>query len=102
MHLLDQKYAQSLLSASEYIHKLLFYANGTIYSTAGSDYDMQNSVIRFSVEETEASGTVRIINDNIIESTERFSLTLSSTQPHVKFGNRTADFTIHDDDSRLK
>ena len=66
--------------------------------TAGSDYSHTMITTIFAPQQTDASVSVLIADDSIIEPTEIFSATLSATQPHVIIGTATATVTILDDD----
>ena len=59
------------------------------------------NTVTFSSGQTEASYPIQIVNDNIIESTETFTASLSTAESTVTIGNGTATITIVDEDSEL-
>ncbi|MFA9274719.1 MAG: retention module-containing protein [Candidatus Aquirickettsiella gammari] len=71
-------------------------ANGT--ATAGSDYAANAGSVTFAPGETSKTITVSILNDDIYEGAENFSVVLSNPSNAV-IGNATATTVIHDDTS---
>ena len=63
---------------------------------AGSDFTSSPTVVTFLPGETSAQVQVPITDDSILEGTEVFTATLSTTDPDVVFGDDTAFVTILD------
>ena len=71
-------------------------------ATAGSDYhDPVVTTVTFEDSVTSASYPVPILNDNVIEDTETFTVTLNTSESYVNIVDGTATVTISDDDSEL-
>lgn len=66
---------------------------------AGADYI--DSEVTFLPGETEAIYPVPIVNDNSIESTETFTVSLSTNDSFVNIVDDAAFVTILDEDSKL-
>ena len=74
----------------------------TLSSTAGSDYhDPVVTTVTFGDGVTSVSYPVPILNDNVIEDTETFTVTLNTSESYVNIADGTATVTILDDDSEL-
>ena len=54
----------------------------------------------FTAGQTVATVSVSITDDNIVEDTEMFTATLSTTDSNVMFGEDTASITVLDDDGK--
>lgn len=77
----------------------VMYATSNNTAIAGSDYTATNGTLSFSAGETSKAITVPILDDAIIESTETFTLTLSSaTNATLNSGALSATGTITDND----
>ena len=59
------------------------------------------TTVTFGPDVTSASYSVPIVDDSIIEDTETFTATLSTTESNVSIGDDTATVTILDDDGEL-
>ena len=57
-------------------------------------------MVPFFPRETSAQVQVPITDDSILEDTEVFTATLSTTDPHVVFGDDTAFVTILDNNGK--
>ena len=74
----------------------------TLSSTAGSDYyDPVVTTVTFEGGVMSVSYPVPILNDNVIEDTETFTVTLNTSESYVNIVDGTATVTILDDDSEL-
>ena len=74
----------------------------TLPSTAGSDYhDPVVTTVTFGDDVTSRSYPVPILNDNVIEDTETFTVTLNTSESYVNIVDDAATVTISDDDSEL-
>ncbi|WP_286232502.1 Calx-beta domain-containing protein [Thalassotalea sediminis] len=71
--------------------------DGTALS--GSDYTSKNGTVIFADGEIEKSITISIIDDNVDESNENFSVTISSDNEGVIGTTNTTTITILDNDS---
>ena len=58
-------------------------------------------MVTFSAGQSNASFSVPISNDNVIEDSEMFSGSLSAVTENVDIGADTANVTIMDDDGEL-
>ena len=65
---------------------------------AGYDYTSTLITVVFGPGATEATSQVPIVDDSIMEETEEFRATLSTTDPIVVLGNHFAGITILDND----
>ncbi len=78
------------------------YSTSNISASAGSDYQAASGFITFpdnSDDGATETFTVNIINDNVVEDSETYLVTLSDiTGGIVTIGNTTATSTITDDD----
>ena len=71
-------------------------------STAGSDYTQPVvTTVTFDPDQTSATYSVPILNDDIVESTENFAALLGTTESGVNIGDGTAIVDILDDDCKL-
>ena len=74
----------------------------TLSSTVGSDYNQPVvTTVTFRPDQTSASYSVPIVNDNVVESPEYFAALLSTTESNVNIGGGTAIVNILDDDCEL-
>jgi hypothetical protein len=74
-------------------------SNGT--ATAGADYVPRSETLAFAPGETSKTVTVQIVNDQVPESSETLSLTLSDPTGDSMLGNQSsATLTIGDDDTQ--
>ena len=69
--------------------------------TGVSDYTSVSRMVTFSAGQSNASVSVPISNDNVIEDSEMFSGSLSPVTENVDIGADTANVTIMDDDGEL-
>ncbi len=70
-------------------------------ATSGQDFTPVNGTLTFGAGEVERTIVVPIINDNLLEDSETFTVTLSSPSPGTSVGSpATATVTILDDDSQ--
>ena len=69
-------------------------------SVAESDYTSISMNITFDPESTMATAPINITDDLDVEDTEIFNATLSTTHPHVMFGDDLATITILDNDGK--
>ena len=74
------------------------YATGNGSATAGSDYTAKNGTITFNPGQTSKTINVPIANDNVGESAETFSFTLSNPHGAPLATPSSATITIVDDD----
>ena len=58
-------------------------------------------MVTFASGVKRVSYSVRIVNDNIIESNETFTASLSTDEPNVNISDGMATVTILDEDSEL-
>ena len=72
-------------------------ANGT--AVAGSDYATTNGTLTFALGETSKTINVPITNDSAVESSETFTVSLSSPTNATLGATTTHTYTINDDDS---
>ena len=72
----------------------------TCIYTAGSDFTSSPTVVTFLPGETSAQVQVPITDDSILEDTENFSATLSTTDSNIVFGDDTAFVTILDNNGK--
>jgi hypothetical protein len=69
-------------------------------ATAGADFVSASGTVTFGPGETRRTITVQILDDNLIESTENFSVVLSNPGPGASLGTASsATIDIADDDS---
>lgn len=69
-------------------------------ATENADYTGASGVLTFSAGQTQKTITVQILNDNLIESTESFSIVLSNPSDGASVGTASAaTVDIADDDS---
>ena len=73
----------------------------TFLYTGVSDYTSVSRMVTFSAGQSNASVSVPISNDNVIEDSEMFSGSLSAVTENVDIGADTANVTIMDDDGEL-
>lgn len=73
-------------------------SNGT--ATVGNDFAATSGIITFADGETSKTISVSIIDDNILESNERFTVTLSNPSNGITT-NATATVTISDNDAQI-
>ena len=66
-----------------------------------SDYTSVSRMVTFSAGQSNASVSVPITNDNVIEDSEMFSGSLSAVTENVDIVAHTANVTIMDDDGEL-
>ena len=67
---------------------------------AGSDFESTVVTVTFQPAQTTATIQVPIVDDANIESTERFTASLTSTDPSVAIVNDTATIDINDIDGK--
>ena len=74
----------------------------SVTAMEGEDYPLQVVTIPFPPEESTATGSINIINDNVVESPteETFITRLTSPEQGVLAGITEAEITIEDDDSK--
>lgn len=65
---------------------------------AGSDYEAKSGEVIFPARESRATITIPIIDDNVAENTEQFTVTLSPTGSTDVGDQQTATVNIVDDD----
>ena len=70
-----------------------------ILSKAGDDFTSVAMMVTFSAGQSNASVSVPIMDDDVIEMTEVFTGSLSAVTESVMIGADTADITIIDNDS---
>ena len=68
--------------------------------TIGADYNQQSVSVTIDPGTTRQSFTINIINDNIIECTEAFSLSIEGTWCGVNSSDGRAQVIIMDDDGK--
>ena len=77
-------------------------SNTTFLSTA-ADFGELNppAVFTFTSSQSVDCTQITIVNDNIVEADEFFSVSLDSTNPQVVIGLSTASVFIADDDGKM-
>lgn len=80
-----------------HIHVLLYFL-----SVAGEDYSALSVDIAIPAGETEYQVEVPLIDDEAVERDERFSVSLSTTDPALLISTEVARATIKDDDRKAK
>lgn len=76
------------------------YATSDGTATAGSDYTATQGTVTFPAGSVRQTITVPIVDDNVLESTETFSVALSSPSINASIGNpATATVTIIENDN---
>jgi len=68
---------------------------------AGMDYTTLITTLTFSVAMPTQVVTIPILDDQIVESSKSFSVTLTTSDPAVTLNIQTATVTIRDNDSKL-
>lgn len=71
-------------------------------SVAGEDYSALSVDITIPAGETEYQVEVPLIDDEAVERDERFSVSLSTTDPALLISTEVARATIKDDDRKAK
>lgn len=74
----------------------------TVYYLCATDYLSENQVLTFSPGQQQLSVPIRIIDDNIVEASEIFSveISLQFDEANVTIGSPTATIVIRDDDCK--
>ena len=68
---------------------------------AGSDYTAVAMTVTFQAGDDTATVEVTILDDTIIEESEIFTASLSTTESNVMLGDDIATITILDDDGKF-
>ena len=72
------------------------------FPTDGTDYTHDTVTVTFQPGQVQASVDVSILDDDVLESVEMFSATLTSNEPNVDVSSDdTAEILIDDNDSML-
>ena len=74
------------------------YASANGSATAGSDYTARNGQITFMPGQTQKTATINLINDNVAENTENFTVNLSQPQGGATIANAVGTVTVTDND----
>ena len=73
--------------------------DGTATALSGSDYTGVTEVLIFSSSDVRQCVNIAIASDNLVESSETFTVKLSSTSDAITFGVSMGTVTIIDDDT---
>lgn len=78
------------------------YATNVGTATAGSDYTSKTGTVTIPAGQTSVSLHIPILNDNLSEPTERFSLSLINVDSGVLLFPRTTNVSILDDENPVE
>ena len=76
---------------------------GSFFCSAGEDYTATSTVITFGPDDAEMAVTIPLINDNVVEGQENFTVVLSldSPPPNVELEQSEVLIIITDDDGEI-
>ena len=75
---------------------------GCLFFSAGTDFDQTSTVVTLSSTEMEGCVSLSIMNDDVVEFEESFTVSLSLIDSSkVRISNDSATITIKDDDGML-
>ena len=72
-----------------------------VISTAGGEYTPLTTDLTFGVTMPTKMATILILDDLLVESSEFFNVTLTTTDPRVTLAPDAATVTIEDEDGTL-
>ena len=79
----------------------IYYTDVKMHCSIGADYDQRSVSVTIDPGTTRQPFTINIINDNIIECTEAFSLSIEGTWCGLNSSDGRAQVIIMDDDGKI-
>ena len=80
----------------------IFSLKTNIGTASGSDFRaIAKEDITFNAQESKKTVSISLINDQVIEGNENFTVTLETTQPRVVFSRSQTTVTIQDNDGKM-
>ena len=68
---------------------------------AGFDYFQDSSEVIFQASDVTTSVKVEIVDDDVVEQAEIFSLSLTTTQPNVNIATFATEISVLDNDGEI-
>ena len=94
------------LFVSFFLHSISTFSSSLVkifvflFDSAGDDYIEERAELTVPAGENEVSFELQILNDEVVEKKEYFSVDLSSSDDSVAIATPTANVTILEDDSK--